>query len=160
MVVRKGVQHPASVYPAILIELSPDGMGNLEVIVRLMAGPESLVQLIVCDRMQHLRICPARIVAVDDLSHQPEIRLFLQNHMAHLPEEIKIKAVRAVQPDAVNIKRVDPETNHIKQVVLHLRISEVQIDQIARSPPRLIGESVMISAVPAKIDALVPVLVS
>ena len=97
---------------------------------------------------------------MDHLSHQPEIRLFLQDYTAHLPEEIKIKAVRTIQPDAVNIKRIDPETNRIEQVVLHLRISEVQVDQIARSPPRLIGEAIVVSAVPAKIDALVPVLVS
>ena len=97
---------------------------------------------------------------MDHLSHQPEIRLFLQDYTAHLPEEIKIKAVRTIQPDAVNIKRIDPETNRIEQIVLHLRISEVQVDQIARSPPRLIGEPVVVSAVPAKIDALVPVLVS
>ena len=160
MVVCKGVQHAPPVYSAILIELSPDGMGDLEVIVRLMSGPKSLVQLIVCDRMKHLRICPARIVTVDHLSHQPEIRFFLQDYAAHLPKEIKIKAVRTIQPDAVNIKRINPETNHIKQVVLHLRISEVQVDQIARSSPRLIGKPVVISAVPAKIDALVPVLVS
>ena len=125
-----------------------------------MSGPKPLVQLIVRDRMKHLRIRPARIVAVDHLSHQPEIRFFLQDHAAHLPEKIKIKAVRTIQPDAVNIKRIDPETNRIEQIVLHLRISEVQVDQIARSPPRLIGEPVVISTVPSKIDALVPVLIS
>ena len=159
MIVREGIEHPAPVDSPVLIELPADRMGDLKIIVVVVTGPESLVELIVCDRMAHLAVRPAGIIAVDHLAHQPEGFFLLSGYPAHLLQEIKIQAVRAVQADAVDIKFADPETDHVKQIILHRPVIEIQIDQIAAVSPAFIGKTVVKGAVPAEINSFVPVFV-
>ncbi len=52
---------------------------------------------------------------------------------------------------------MDPEADHVEQIVLYLPVIEIQIDQIAAVSPALIGKAVVIGAVPAEINPFVPV---
>ena len=58
-------------------ELAVQGIGDLKIVFIVVGGIDSLVAFIVCDGIQHLRIGPAVIVTVNNLAHQPKIRVSL-----------------------------------------------------------------------------------
>ena len=59
-----------------------------------------LMQFVVGNGMEHLGVCPAAVVAVDDLAHQPELRLHLVGNAAQAPHEVEVQHVGSVQTDA------------------------------------------------------------
>ena len=75
--------------------------------------------------MERFVIGPAAVIPVNHLAHEPEIPLELSGHPAHLLHKTKVQAVSAVQADAVDVKFLYPEADHIKQVILHSLIPEV-----------------------------------
>mgnify|MGYP007000008514 CR=1 FL=1 len=70
--------------PGIVAEAlqTPHGMGDLEIVVVVVAAPQTLMQFVVGNGVEHLRVGPAAVVAVDDLAHQPELRLHLVGNAA------------------------------------------------------------------------------
>ena len=126
----------------------------------IVTGIQALVQLVIRHRVQHLRIHPARVIPVNHLAHQPEILLLIARHPAHFPHKVKIQAVRAVEPDAIDVELMDPETDHIKKIILHLAVLQVQVRQLRAVPPRLVAEAIVIIIVPPEIDSLVPAAIA
>jgi len=75
---------------------APHIVGNLKVVVVVVTRVESFVELVICDGMQHFRIDPAAVFAVDHLAHEPEIRLHGSGLGAHLLHESEIHDIGAV----------------------------------------------------------------
>ena len=108
-------------------ELAVQGIGDLKIVFIVVGGIDSLVAFIVCDGIQHLRIGPAVIVTVNNLAHQPKIRLLLLAEASEPPEEIRIHAVRSVKPQAVDAEILNPRAYRSQQVIHHLRVLQVQL---------------------------------
>ena len=119
MVVHKGVKRSSHRLQTSHI------VGNLKVVVVIVTGVERLVKLIVCHGMQHFRVHPAVIFAVDHLAHEPEIRFHGGGLFPELFHEPEIQDVRAVQADPVDIEVVDPELDRVKQILADLRVPEI-----------------------------------
>ena len=80
VVVREQIQ-PGIVAQALQ---TAHGVGDLEIVVVVVAAPQALVQLVVGHRVQHLRVCPAAVIPVDHLAHEPELGLDLVGKAAPL----------------------------------------------------------------------------
>ena len=117
------------------------GVGDLEIVVVVVAAPQALVQLIVGNRVEHFRVGPAAVIAVDDLAHQPELRLDLVGKAAQTLHKVEVQHIRCIQPDAVNVECIDPEADGIIMVVLHLGVALVQLDQQVEAAPVAIRKS-------------------
>ena len=116
MVVHEGVKR----FPDCL--QAPHIVGNLKVVVVVVTRVESFVELVICDGMQHFRIDPAAVFAVDHLAHEPEVRFHGGSFFTKLFHEPEIQDIRAVQTDPVDIKIVDPEADRVEQILADIRI--------------------------------------
>ncbi len=117
------------------------------------------MQVIVGDGMKGALINPPGIIPVNHLAHKPEVRPDLPCRLSqslHVPE---IQHIGSIQPDAVDLKLLCPEPNHITDIIPHRRIILVQFHQKVISPPVFIGESVVVLIIPPKIHTAVPILV-
>ena len=97
-------------------------MGDLKIVVVVVAGIKRLVQGIVGDAVQSPFIDPAGIVSVDHLSHEPEVRLYLVGGPPERFHIFKIQDIGGVQPDSVDIKFADPETDDVTDIISDGRI--------------------------------------
>ena len=79
-------------------------MGNLEIVVVIMAAVECLVKRVIRDTVQRLTVYPAAVIAVDDLAHQPEIRFDFLGSTTEHKHKIKIKDIGSIKTDAIYIK--------------------------------------------------------
>ena len=133
-------------------------MCNFEVVMIVMSRIKSFVKLVVCDTVQQMLAVSdvARIVAVDDFAHQPEVLFLGGCACAHLLHEAEIQAVGAVETDAVDVEFVDPEVDDIKEIVADLLVLEIQVDEFEAVSPCFVGESVVIAGVSAEPDSFVP----
>ena len=158
MIVHKAVQLHSTVNSAIFIKLPPDRVGNLKVIVIVVPRIQTFVQFIVGDTVKHLLsiLDITAVISMDHFSHQPEVFFFSSGSGAHLLHEAEIQTVRAVQADAVNIKFIDPEIDHIQQIIPDFLILEIQVYQFKTIPPCLVGKSVIVTGISSKPDSLVP----
>ena len=89
-------------------------MGNFKKVVIIQTGIEAFVQLVIGHRMKHFIIDPSRVFSVNNFSHQPEIFFHGSSGCTHLLHKLEIHYIGAVQTDSVNIKGINPITNHIK----------------------------------------------
>ncbi len=122
MVVHKIVQLQAVRTVAPHLIEPPDRVGDLKIIVIIVARVQGLVQVVVCYRVKRPLIDPAGIVPVDHLTHKPEIRPDLPGCVPkglHVP---KVQHVGGIQTDAVNVKLPCPETDHIADIVPDRRV--------------------------------------
>ena len=121
-------------------------MCNFEVVMIVMSRIKSFVKLVVCDTVQQMLAVSdvARIIAVDDFAHQPEVLFFGGCACAHLLHE------------AVDVEFVDPEVDDIKEIVADLLVLEIQVDEFEAVSPCFVGESVVIAGVSAEPDSFVP----
>ena len=135
------------------------GMRDLEIVVVVVAAPQALVQLIVGHGVEHFGVGPAAVIAVDDLAHQPELRLDLVGEAAQPFHEVEVQHVGCIQPDAVDVEFMDPEADGVEVVVLHLRVPLVQLDQQVEAAPVAVGEAVVVLVVAPEVDIAEPVLI-
>jgi hypothetical protein len=148
--------------PGIVAEAlqTPHGMGDFEIVVVVVAAPQTLMQFVVGDRVEHLGVGPAAVVAMDDLAHQPELRLHLVGNAAQAPHEVEVQHVGSVQTDAVNIELIHPEADGVEVVVLHLGVALVQLDQQVEAAPVAVREAVVVLVVAPEIHVAEPVAVA
>ena len=134
-------------------------MGDLEIVVVVVAGVQGFVQMIVGHGMQCALVDPTGVIPMDDLAHEPELGLDLVCHMTQRFHEIKIQHIGGIQTYAVNVKLADPEADHIADIVPHRRIALVQLHQQVIATPVFIGKSVVVLVVTPEIHIAVPVFV-
>ena len=63
---------------------------------------------------------------MNDFAHQPEIRFYFIGNLTHSLHKIKIKNIRCVKPDAINVKFRNPEADYIVNIIFYLWIPLVQ----------------------------------
>ena len=126
-----------------------------------MSRIKSFVKLVVCNAVQQMLSISdiTCIVAVDDLTHQPEVLFFCGCACTHLFHKPKIQAVCAVEADAVNVKFIDPEIDDAQQIVTNLLVLEIQIDKFKAVSPCFVGKSVIIAGISTKPDSFIPAAV-
>ena len=134
-------------------------MRDFKIVVVIVAAVQSLVKCVVGDTVKSLAVYPAAVVAVDDLTHEPEIRLHFICCAAQCLHEIKIKDVRSVKSDSVHIELTHPETNHIAYIVNDSRILLIQLDEKVVASPVVVRETVVVLVVAPEIHVAVPVFV-
>ena len=133
------------------------GMCNLKIIVVVVTGEQCFVQLVVCNRMQHVVTDPAAVISVDHFAHKPEIRFHFIGSLSECLHEIKIQNVCGIKADAIDIKLAYPETNHIADVIFYCRIALVQFYKQIVTAPVFVRKTIVVFIVSAKIDIAVPV---
>ena len=134
-------------------------MGDFEIIMIIVAGIQTLPQLIIGHRMKRLIVDPPGVISVNHLAHEPEILLFLTGHPTQLLHEIKLQAVCAVQTDTVDIELVNPEPHHIQKIILHAPIPEIQVRQLETVVPGLVVKAVVVMGIALEAHILIPVTV-
>ena len=156
VVVGKGIK------PGVVAEplQAAHGVCDLKIVVVVVAAPQALVQLIVGNGMEHFRVGPAAVIAVDDLAHQPELRLDLVGKAAQALHKVEVQHIRCIQPDAVNVECIDPEADGIIMVVLYLGVALVQLDQQVEAAPVAVREAVVVLVVAPEIHVAEPVAVA
>ena len=96
---------------------------NFKVVVIVMTGIERFVEMIVCHGMQCALVYPARIIAVNDFSHKPEIGLYFVSNAAQSFHKVEVKHVCRVKPNTVHVKFFYPKTNDIADIIFYGRVS-------------------------------------
>ena len=117
-------------------------MSDFKEIAVVKSGVNTLVKLIVGNRVQHTVIDPAAVIAVDHLAHKPEILFHSLCFPPHLLHKPKVKHIGTVQTDAVNIKFIHPETDYVKEILSHFRIGMVKTGQFKVPLPRFISKGI------------------
>ena len=138
-------------------EQSLDGMGNLEVVVVVVTGKKTFVELVVGDGVEHAGICPAGIIPVNDLTHQPEFRFYAVAHTAQIAHEAKVEDICCIEADTVNVELADPEPDCVKEVVLDVPVPHIELDEKVMPTPVIVGEAVIVFVVSPEIDITIPV---
>ena len=159
MVLYKGIESASLVNATVRVELPSYGMGDFEIIMIIVAGIQTLPQLIIGHRMKRLIVDPPGVISVNHLAHEPEILLFLTGHPTQLLHEIKLQAVCTVQADTVDIEFVNPEPHHIQKVILHAPIPEIQVRQFEAVVPCLVVKAVVVMGIALKAHVLIPATV-
>ena len=126
MVVGETVQFQVPVMASTHVIKTLYRVCNFKKVMLVAAGPKSFIQVIIGYRMQSFRINPACIFAMNDFAHQPEIRFYFIGNLTHSFHKIKIKNIRCVKPDAINVKFRNPEADYIVNIIFYLWIPLVQ----------------------------------
>ena len=100
-------------------------MSDFEIIVVVMTAEKSLVQGIIRNTVKSAAIYPSAVIAMDYFTHQPEIRFHFFGGTAKLLHEIKVKNICCIKTNSIYIKFRNPETDHIADIVLYIRIALV-----------------------------------
>ena len=140
-------------------ELAVEGVGDLEVVLGVVGRPVALPALVVGHRVQHLRVGPAGVVPVDDLAHEPELRVPGFGVVLQGPEEVEVHAVGGVQPEPVDVEAVHPHAHGPQQVVPDLGVFQVELHQFVVAAPGLIPEGVPHGGAAAEVQVLEPAAV-
>ena len=156
VVVHKAVERPA--IDPVLHE-AVERVGNLKIVMVIVAAVEGFVQGIVRHGVQHLRIDPALVLPVNDLAHQPELRFHGVREASQCPHEIEIQNIRRVQTQSVDVELCYPEAYRLQVVIDHLGVSEVELCQQIIAAPVVVGKAVVVLVVVPEVDVAVPVSV-
>ena len=92
------------------------------------------------------------VIPSQDLSDQEEIRFKGIRKGAESPKEIPVKAIRHIQPQAVDLKIFDPVPDCLEDMPDHFLIAQVQTDKLIMTFPAIVPETVVIIGIPVKID--------
>ena len=144
---------------AAVRKLTVERMGDLKVVVVVVARINALVALIVGDGIEHFAADNAVVVAADHLAVEPKFGIFALAGLAELFEELAVHHIRRVQTQTVNAEFVDPEADRIEQILHDLGILQIQLDQIVVTCPALIPKRVAVGAAAVKVQILEPAAV-
>ena len=69
---------------------------------------------------------------------------------------MKIQYIGTIQADSINIKFIDPEADHVKQILSYLWILEIQAGKLKMILPGFIAKRISQGTLPVKADPLIP----
>ena len=96
---------------------------------------------------------------VDNLSHQPEIRLYIIRYSSQHLHIFKIQHICSIQTDSVNVKLTYPETDDILNILFDCRIVLVQFYEEVIATPVIIRKTIVVGVVTPEVYIAVPVFV-
>ena len=144
---------------AAVSELAVDAVVDFKIVFVIVGGVDALIALIVGNAVQHLRVCPTLVVAVDDLTHEPEFRIAFLAEIMDAAEKVEVHAVCGIKANAVNVELVHPHAYGIDQIVTHVPVFQIQLYQVVVAVPALVPEVVAAGALSAEVQAGEPVAV-
>ena len=97
----------------------------------------------------HLIQHPA-VFAVKDFTQKEEILFFGIGKLAESAEEISVEAVCNIEAKTVNVKKIDPVIDLIKNVIDDRGISQVEFNKVIVAFPAFIPEAVIVIGVAVK----------
>ena len=112
-----------------------DGVGDLKIVMVVVPAVKRLVEGVVGHAVKGILVCPAGIVAVDDLAHEPEIRFDLIRSAAQGLHKLEVQHIGSVQADAVHVELGNPEADHVTDVVADVGILLVELHQQVIAAP-------------------------
>ena len=119
----------------------------------------TLIAFVVGYAVQHFWICPTLVVPVDDFTHQPEFRILFLTEIVNTAEEIKVYAICCVEPNSIDVEGIHPVTDCINQVIAHVPVAQVQLNQIIVTVPAFIPERIAAGAGAAEVQSGKPITV-
>ena len=134
-----------------------NGMCNFKIVMVVMSAVQGFMQSIVCYTVQSIAVNPAAVIAVDDLSHEPEILFYFICCTAQGMHKVKIQDICSIQTNTINIKFRHPETDHITDIILYFRIALIQFYQKIISSPVFVGKAIIILCISTEIYIAIPV---
>ena len=134
-------------------------MCDFKIIMIVVTGIQPLVQLIIRYTVEKSRsiLNISGVIAMNHLTHQPEILFPLSGTAAQFFHKSKIQTIRTVQTNTVNIKIPNPTVDTFQQILFHFRILKIQIHQFKTISPGFIRKSIIIPGISPKPDSLIPV---
>ena len=117
VVIHEVVKLDIAVNSAVCAALAVDGIVDLEEILVIVGRPDTLVALIIRCRIEHFRVCPTVVVAVDDLAHEPEFGISALAEGMDALEEIEVDAVSRIKADAVDLEFLHPVRHSVQQII-------------------------------------------
>ena len=96
---------------------------------------------------------------MDDLAHEPEFRIALLAEVVDPAEEVEVHTVCGIETNAVDVELIHPHANRINEIIAHVPVAQVQLDQIIVAVPALIPEVVAAGALTAEVQTGEPVAV-
>ena len=145
---------------AAVSKLPVEGISDFKIVFVIVRGIKALLTLIVGDRIKHIGIGPSVVVAMDNFSHQPEIRTFFKAEGTKAAEKGRIHTVSRVKPQTVDSKFVHPHAGRAEQMVNDLWILQIQLNKIKVPLPALIPEGVAHRAAAAEVEIMKPSAIS
>ena len=143
VVVHEGQQvGPLVEGPGLRPVLAGQAVADLKQVAVVEAGPQPLVAVVVGYRVAQLRPHPEVVIPAQDLAHQGEVGF---QRLGKGPQALQIvggEAVGHVQPQPVDPELLHPVPDGLELVLHHVRVVEVQLDQLAVSLPVFVPEAV------------------
>ena len=159
MVVDEREQMPAAVQrPVFRAELAQQGVRDLEQIVAVHRGIQTLVALVIRAGVQQTVPDELIVVAMQQFADEEEIRAERVAERAELTEKILIEAVGDVQPQTIDAEFLLPQADAVEQMMHDVGIAQVELYQLVVSFPALVPEAVVIVRIALERD-VEPVLV-
>ena len=144
--------------PVFRAELAQQGVGDLEQIVAVHRGIQTLVALVIRAGVQQTVPDELIVVAVQQFADEEEIRAERVAERAELTEKILVEAVGDVQPQTVDAEFLLPQADAVEQMMHDVGIAQIELYQLVVSFPALVPEAVVIVRIALERD-VEPVLV-
>ena len=105
-----------------------------------MSRPQTLITFIVSNAVQHFGVSPAVIVAVDYLTHEPEIALFALTEVSYPLEEVEVDAISRIKAYTIDTERFDPVIHSIYKMIANTYVAKIELNEIIVTVPALVPE--------------------
>ena len=160
VVVNEIIEVDTFINTSVCAGLTIDGVVYLEIVLVIVRRVETFVALVVSNAVKHLGICPAVIVTVDYLAHEPEIRTLALAEASDALEEIEINAVSGIKTDTVNAEMLYPVIDGINDMIADADIAQIEFDEVIVTVPAFIPEGITVRTLTAEVEILEPAAVS
>ena len=130
--------------PVFRTELAQQRMRDLEQVVAVHRGIQTLVALVIRAGVQHAVSDKLIVVAVEQLADEEKVGRERVTEAAQRTDEILVETVRHIQPQTVNAEFVLPLPDTLENVVLHIRMAQIELYQLKMTFPALVPEAVIV----------------
>ena len=130
--------------PVFRTELAQQRMRDLEQVVAVHRGIQTLVALVIRAGVQHAVSDKLVVIAVEQFADEEKVGRERVAEAAQRTDEILVETVRHVQPQTVNAEFVLPLADTLENVVLHIGVAQIELYQLEMTFPALVPEAVIV----------------
>ena len=130
--------------PVFRTELAQQRMRNLKQVVAVHRGIQTLVAFVIRAGVQQTVPDELIVVAVQQLADEEKVGRERVTEAAQRTDEILVETVGNIQPQTVNAEFVLPLPDALENVVLHIRMAQIELDQLKMTFPALVPEAVIV----------------
>ena len=130
--------------PVFRTELAQQRMRDLKQVVAVHRGIQTLVALVIRAGVQHAVSDKLVVIAVEQLADEEKVGRERVAEAAQRTDEILVETVGNIQPQTVNAEFVLPLPDTLENVVLHIRMAQIELYQLKMTFPALVPEAVIV----------------